>query len=107
MKNMTSTKGGYWILFLAGVFLAGLVGITMVQAEEGQAVIGVTLQVGGMHCEDCPTKVKQALEEAGASGVEVSMEKNEAVAQYDKSKTDPDKLVAAIKAAGFEASVKQ
>lgn len=106
MKNLNARKGGYWILFLAGVFLAGLVGITMVQAEE-QVAIGVTLQVGGMHCEDCPTKVKQALEEAGATGVEVSLEKNEAVAQYDKEKTSPDKLVAAIKAVGFEASVKQ
>lgn len=105
MKNWASKKGSFWLLLVAGVFLVGLTG-TPLQAEEVQAVIGVTLQVGGMHCEHCIDKVKEALLGAGATRAEVSLEKNEAVVQYSQEKTDPEKLVAAVKQAGYEATVK-
>ena len=70
-----------------------------VKGENMEAV----LKIEGMMCVHCVAHVKQALEKVpGVTGVEVSLEKNNAVVQGNAKKDD---LIKAVVDAGYQASL--
>jgi copper chaperone len=61
--------------------------------------------VAGMHCGGCVKSVTGAVSRLpGVRSVDVSLEKKGATVEYDGAAIDPAAIVAAIEAAGFEAS---
>src|SRR4051794_18002198 len=63
-----------------------------------------TIRVEGMHCKMCSASVEKALKAtAGVEQVEVSLEKGEAVIQYDDQKVTEAKLREVINGTGFKA----
>ncbi len=89
--------------------IAALIGLLMTpafaSAEQTQLV--VTLQVNGMTCAGCVAAVKGALMKVdGVKTAQVSLERNEAVVEYDPAKTSPDALAKAVTKAGYKAGVK-
>jgi copper chaperone len=62
----------------------------------------IVLRVNGMTCNHCVSHVTQALQAvAGVTAAQVSLERGEAVVEGE---ADAQQLVAAVKAAGYEAS---
>jgi len=60
------------------------------------------LKITGMTCGGCVSKVSHALKTIGGVGeVSVSLPNHKATVQYDETKTAPEKLVAAVVAAGY------
>ena len=63
--------------------------------------------VGGMTCGGCVNSVTRAVSQLpGVRKVDVSLEKKSATVEYDGTAVDPAAIVAAIDAAGFEASAR-
>ena len=63
--------------------------------------------VAGMHCGGCVKSVTGAVSRLpGVGTVDVSLEKKSATVGYDSAAIEPAAIVAAIKAAGFEASLR-
>ena len=61
--------------------------------------------VRGMNCGGCVKSVTRAVSQVpGVEAVEVSLEKGAASVRYDAAAVGPAAIVAAIEAAGFEAS---
>ena len=72
---------------------------------EEDIMRNVELKVEGMHCEHCVANTKKALEAVpGVRNVEVSLEEGKATLEAGMTATD-EKLVAAVDALGFKASV--
>lgn len=64
------------------------------------------LNITGMFCGDCVSKVKGALEKtAGVKSANVSLETNSATVKYEDAKTNPAALANAVTDTGFETSV--
>ncbi|MCE2564298.1 heavy-metal-associated domain-containing protein [Komagataeibacter sp. FNDCF1] len=64
----------------------------------------LTLNISGMTCDGCVSKVVQALENVnGVAMVQVSLERGSATVTYDGRSTNPDDLFAAVDDAGFDA----
>ena len=63
--------------------------------------------VVGMHCGGCVQSVTRAVSRvSGVKGVNVSLEKNAATVEFDATAVAPAAIVAAIEAAGFEATAR-
>jgi len=63
-----------------------------------------TIRVEGMKCSKCSGSVEKALKATpGVEKVEVSLERKEAVVEYDDSKVTETKLREVINATGFKA----
>jgi copper ion binding protein len=63
--------------------------------------------VGGMSCGGCVASVTRAVSRLpGVRTVDVSLEQKVANVEYDEAATDGAAIVAAIEAAGFEASAR-
>ena len=63
-----------------------------------------TIRVDGMTCAKCTGSVEKALKAtAGVEKVEVSLERKEAVVEYDDEKVTEAKLREVINATGFKA----
>ena len=61
-----------------------------------------TLNVTGMTCEGCTSKLEHALKATpGVNDVAVSLKNNEATVHYDEQLTAPDKLKLVIHDAGY------
>ncbi len=61
--------------------------------------------VTGMHCGGCVNSVTRAISRVpGVKDVQVSLEKKAATVEYDGAAVAPAAIVAAIVAAGFDAS---
>jgi len=64
-----------------------------------------TIKVKGMTCMGCVASVKRVLSGVeGVAAVDVSLDKAEAVVQYDAARASRDQLKAAVDGAGFEAA---
>ena len=64
-------------------------------------------EVRGMHCGGCVKSVTRAVSQLpGVQAVEVSLETGAASVQYDDATVAPAAIVAAIEAAGFDASAR-
>ena len=62
-----------------------------------------TIDIKGMTCGGCVKSVTSVLQNvAGVSKVEVSLEKNHAVVNFDPAKANPEQFKAAIEDAGFD-----
>ena len=60
------------------------------------------MNVTGMTCGGCTSKVSQALKAvAGVGDVDVSLTAGEATVRYDEHLTSPDQLKSAVKGAGY------
>ena len=63
--------------------------------------------VAGMHCGGCVQSVTRAVSRvSGVRNVEVSLEKKAATVEFDSAAVAPAAIVAAIEAAGFEATAR-
>jgi Cu+-exporting ATPase len=63
--------------------------------------------VVGMHCAGCVQSVTRAVSRvSGVKSVDVSLEKNLATVDFDAAAVEPAAIVAAIEAAGFEATAR-
>ena len=63
------------------------------------------LKVGGMSCQGCVKNVTGVLQGLpGVSAAEVSLEKSEAVVDFDDTKLKREDLETAVNDAGFDAS---
>lgn len=66
----------------------------------------VTLAISGMHCASCAALVTRKLKKTlGVEEANVNYAAAKAVVRFDQEKTDEASLIAAIKAAGYEATV--
>ncbi len=66
----------------------------------------VTLSVPGMSCAACPITVKKALSKVnGVTRVTVSLERREAVVEFDDRRTDVSALTRATEAAGYPSTL--
>ena len=64
------------------------------------------LKVTGMTCDHCRSTVEQALKGVdGTFGAAVFLEDHEAEVDYDAGKAGAEQYVAAVAAAGFQATV--
>jgi copper ion binding protein len=69
------------------------------------AIVKHEFAVTGMHCGGCVNSVTRAVSRVpGVKTVQVSLDKNAATVEYDGAAVAPAAIVAAIVAAGFEAS---
>ena len=63
--------------------------------------------IGGMSCGGCVKSVTRAVSQlTGVRAVDVSLEKKAATIEYDGTAIEPAAIVAAIEAAGFEATAR-
>jgi P-type Cu+ transporter len=66
----------------------------------------ITIPVKGMHCAACQGRVQHALKTTpGVSDATVNLMLNNAAITYDERAVQPDTLVAAIKATGYDAAL--
>ena len=66
----------------------------------------VTLKIDGMTCGCCMKNVTRVLSELdGVAQADVSLEKAQAVVNFDENKVQPATLVEALEDAGFDAEV--
>jgi copper chaperone CopZ len=64
----------------------------------------ITLKISGMTCGGCRAGAERALRRVpGVLAAEVSLERGEAVVEYDPKKAAPVDLRAAVEKAGFKA----
>ena len=65
-------------------------------------MLNQTLNVTGMTCDGCTSKVANALKAIpGVHDVVVSLSTGEAAVRYDEQLTSPDQLKSAVKGAGY------
>lgn len=89
----------------AGAALAGSAAVVAepVPAAESKTV---TLQVKGMTCGGCAIAARIALEKLdGVKSAAVSYEESRAVVKYDPQKVTVERMIAALKKLGYEATV--
>jgi copper chaperone CopZ len=64
-----------------------------------------TLKITGMHCVDCAHKVEAALQTVpGVATAKVHYLKRQAQVAFTTESTDPALLIAAVQAAGYDAT---
>jgi copper chaperone len=68
---------------------------------KGEIKMKKKILVEGMSCGHCVNHVKEALEELGASSVEVSLEKKLAIVEVNENISD-EKIKFAIEDAGYD-----
>jgi copper chaperone CopZ len=75
-------------------------------AETSPAVSTVTLTVEGMTCASCSVAGRTALKRLdGVRDARVSVEEKRAVVDYEPAKVTPQKMIDAVNALGYRASL--
>jgi copper ion binding protein len=60
------------------------------------------IKISGMHCDHCAARVEKSLKNLeGVEKVQVNLETEEAIVEYDPKKLEPSKLEDAVKEAGY------
>ncbi|MDP3728925.1 MAG: heavy-metal-associated domain-containing protein [bacterium] len=62
----------------------------------------LNLKVEGMHCKSCEVLIKEELEDAGATDVQVSASKGTVIATVDEKKLTEKKVQEIIKKEGYK-----
>lgn len=62
----------------------------------------LSLKVEGMHCKSCEVLIKEELEDAGATDVQVSVSKGTVIATIDEKKITEKKVQEIIKKEGYK-----
>jgi Cu+-exporting ATPase len=71
-------------------------------APETAQVVESTINIGGMHCENCVASVEKGVKELdGIVSVTVSLNDSTAVVSYDGSKVELAKIEKAIESRGY------
>jgi len=71
------------------------------------ATVKQEFAIDGMSCGGCVKSVTRAVSQlTGVRAVDVSLEKKAATIEYDGTAIEPAAIVAAIEAAGFEATAR-
>jgi Cu+-exporting ATPase len=71
-------------------------------APESVQVVETTINIRGMHCENCVASVEKGVKELdGIVSVTVSLNDSNAVVSYDKSKVELAKIEEAIEKRGY------
>ncbi|MBI5390667.1 heavy-metal-associated domain-containing protein [Candidatus Woesearchaeota archaeon] len=66
----------------------------------------VTLKIKGMHCKSCGVLVSEEVKEIkGIGDVKVDVPEGKATITYDEKTAKPEQLIAAVKKAGYVATV--
>jgi len=66
----------------------------------------VTIKVSGMSCQHCVQSIENALQQSnGVDKVLVDLNEEKAYIEYDPSKINEEKLLQAIKDAGYEGTI--
>jgi len=96
-----------FVLFLIVLLAVGSIAIPGNNAiGEEKEIEKVTLKVEGMMRSCCAEMVRSALKKVpGVKSVDVSLERKEAVVEFEKGKATTDQLIESMKAAGYQASV--
>lgn len=69
---------------------------------ESVQVVESTINIGGMHCENCVTSVEKGVKELdGIISVTVSLNDSTAVVSYDGSKVELAKIEKSIESRGY------
>ena len=94
-------------LALFPIYGAKLVGTSKAAAPVASARLEtVNLKITGMVCEVCASGVQHKLAETpGVVEAQVQYPAGRATVKYDPTKTEPAKLIEAVSAAGYKASV--
>ena len=67
-----------------------------------------TLKLKGMSCASCANSIESAIQQVpGVSSAQVNFAAEQASVEYDKGRTNLEKIQAAVSEAGYEASVKE
>lgn len=112
-RAQRAAKPLLWLATLAVAALAffPLYGAKLVPVPTTTATAATTaletveLEISGMSCEACAGVIKaKLLETPGVAAAEVDYPAGRARVKYDPTKSDPAKLVRAIKATGYQAS---
>lgn len=117
---MAGRRSGMFTLLFATVFVLGFAGLNLSRyvsaspsaaKQEQPAPAGlsrVTIPVAGMTCVTCEFAVNTALRKTqGVKSAEAHVASNSATIEYDPAKTNPAKLVEAINATGYRATLPQ
>ena len=65
----------------------------------------LVLRISGMHCTSCAMNIDGELEDTkGVKDVNTSYAKHQTEVTYDEKMVDPDKIIQAIKRAGYTAN---
>lgn len=71
-------------------------------AVEITEVTQVTLDIGGMHCNNCVASVEKGINELeGIASVAVSLNDSNAIVEYDARKLKPEDIEKAIEKRGY------
>lgn len=63
----------------------------------------VELNIEGMHCNGCSTRLEKVLNEMEGVSAKVSLENKKASVEYDEGKVTLEEVIEAIEDAGFSA----
>lgn len=92
---------------LALTFAIVLLAISTAFAGSKKDIRTVTFDTF-LHCKECVRKVQENIAfEKGVKGLEVSLENQKIVIDYDSSKTSPEALKKAIEKLGYKAVERQ
>ncbi len=62
-----------------------------------------TLKIEGMRCDHCVLRIGRAIASVqGVTEVNVNLETKEAVVEFEETRTDLEKIKAAVREAGYE-----
>ena len=76
--------------------------LATVEAKPDKKVVTFSVE---MHCNACKQKIERNIAyEKGVLDLEVDLKKNTVTVTYDAAKTDEEKLAAALKKLGYEAT---
>jgi copper chaperone len=92
--------------FVILAFVSCQSGNKNVQQEKTATVpvqtVEATINIGGMHCEDCVVSIEKGVKELdGIVSVAVSLNDSTAVVSYDTSKVELTKIEKAIEKRGY------
>lgn len=72
------------------------------QATEPVEVVEATVNIGGLHCNNCVASVEKGISELdGIAFIKVTLEDSTAVVKYESAKIDIDAIETAIKKRGY------
>ena len=89
-----------------GALLAARLSARQASAATATAAETVVLRVDGMTCPSCGFTVRTALKRLdGVRGAKVAQSEGRAVVEYDAAKVTPRRMVEAVNALGYRASL--
>jgi heavy metal translocating P-type ATPase len=80
-------------------------GVTSLVEQDGPAVATAELELGGMHCSACATRIQRALGRLPAvASASVNLATTRAYVAYDPARLDPDALCRTVSETGYTAT---